>query len=316
MNEFGKLKRVPLRELWKHEPTNFTPWLAENIGALGTALGLELELLDREATVGDFSLDLLARDLGTKRNVIIENQLTQTDHDHLGKLITYAAGFDALAIIWVAESIRDEHRQALEWLNQRTDENTNFFGVIIEVFVIDDSKPAYNFNAVVIPSEWQKSIKPRASSVSPKGEKYRKYFQELIDDLRNNHRFTSAKVGQAQPWYSFSSGMQGIQYGANFAQGGKARVEIYIDKGEHGKNKNFFDILNKRKAEIESGFGNSLEWERLDERKASRIAVYRDGNIDASDRELEEIKKWHIDNLLKFKKIFTPEIKRVLENGG
>jgi len=105
MSEFGKLKRVPLRDLWKHEGTDFTPWLAANIGALGAALGLELELLEREAAVGDFSLDLLARDLGSSRKVIIENQLTQTDHDHLGKLITYAAGFGASVVVWVAESI-------------------------------------------------------------------------------------------------------------------------------------------------------------------------------------------------------------------
>ncbi|MEI7866727.1 MAG: DUF4268 domain-containing protein [Candidatus Methylumidiphilus sp.] len=315
MSEFGKLKRVPLRELWKHEGTDFTPWLAANIGALGAALGLELELLEREAAVGDFSLDLLARDLGSSRKVIIENQLTQTDHDHLGKLITYAAGFGASVVVWVAESIRDEHRQTLEWLNQRTDEDTHFFGVVVEVLVIDDSKPAYNFNPVVIPSEWQKSIKPRASSISSKGEKYRVYFQRLIDDLRNIHRFTNAKAGQPQNWYSFSSGITGFVYSAVFVGKGKARVEIYIDKGDQEKNKIFFDTLNKRKLEIESSFGNSLEWERLDEKQASRIAVYREGSIESSDSELEEIRQWHVNNLLKFKKIFSLEIKRIIENG-
>jgi len=315
MSEFGKLKRVPLRDLWKHEGTDFTPWLAANIGALGAALGLELELLEREAAVGDFSLDLLARDLGSSRKVIIENQLTQTDHDHLGKLITYAAGFGASVVVWVAESIRDEHRQTLEWLNQRTDEDTHFFGVVVEVLVIDDSKPAYNFNPVVIPSEWQKSIKPRASSISSKGEKYRVYFQRLIDDLRNIHRFTNAKAGQPQNWYSFSSGITGFVYSAVFVGKGKARVEIYIDKGDQEKNKIFFDTLNKRKLEIESSFGNSLEWERLDEKQASRIAVYREGSIESSDSELEEIRQWHVNNLLKFKKIFSLEIKRIIENG-
>ena len=315
MSEFGQLKRVPLRELWKHEGTSFTPWLAANIGALGAALGLELELLEREAAVGDFSLDLLARDLGSSRKVIIENQLTQTDHDHLGKLITYAAGFGASVVVWVAESIRDEHRQALEWLNQRTDEETHFFGVVVEVLVIDDSKPAYNFNPVVIPSEWQKSIKPPSRILSSKGEKYRDYFQKLIDELRTIYKFTNAKVGQPQSWYSFSSGMQGIVFGSSFAQGGKVRVEIYIDKGEHEKNKNFFDMLYKRKAEIENSYGTFLEWERLDERRASRIAIYREGNIDVPECELEEIRQWQINNLIKFKKVFAPEIKQILENG-
>ncbi|RJP96254.1 MAG: DUF4268 domain-containing protein [Desulfobacteraceae bacterium] len=314
MSKFGELKILPLRELWPNEASDFTSWLASNIEALGKALGLELELIEREASVGDFSLDLLAKDLGSSRTAIIENQLTQTDHDHLGKLLTYAAGFSASIVIWVSESIRDEHRQALEWLNQRTDTETQFFGVITEVLQIDDSRPAYNFKPVVFPNEWQKSKKPKTSStISSKGEKYRSYFQSLIDELRENYRFTGAKAGQPQSWYSFSTGIKGVLYGANFAMGGKARTEIYIDQGDYDQNKNLFDALQKQQIEIENEYGSSFEWGRLDDKRSCRIALYCNGTIEASDSELEQLRKWHIENLLKLKNIFMPFIQRIMK---
>jgi hypothetical protein len=308
---FGKIKKLNPRNIWPKEAENFTPWLAKNISALGEALGMELELKGTEAAVGDFSLDLLAEDLGSGHTVVIENQLTQTDHDHLGKLLTYASGFGASTVIWIAEAVRDEHRQALEWLNQRTDEDTQFFGVVIEVLKIDDSKPAYSFKPVVSPSEWQKSKKRQVrGSVTVKGEAYRKYFQVLIDELREKHKFTNAKVGQPQNWYAFSSGVSGIILGAVFAQGGKARTEVYIDVGDGEKNKALFDWLFNQREEIHSKLGKEVEWVRLDDKRASRIAVYRDGYIESSEEELVEIKEWHVENLINFKKIFSPLIKK------
>lgn len=313
--EFGKLTRINPRDVWFKEATDFTPWLADNIGALGEALGMELELSQQEASVGEFSLDLLAKDLGTGHTVIIENQLTQTDHDHLGKLLTYASGFNASVIVWVAEVIRDEHRQALEWLNQRTDEDTLFFGVVIEIIKIDNSKPAYIFRPVVSPSEWQKSRKRQAkSTTTAKGEQYRQYFQELIDELRVKHKYTNAKIGQPQNWYAFSSGITGVTFNAVFGQGGKVRTELYIDFGDAEKNKMLFDRLSEQKEDIHHSFGGDLEWEPMDEKRACRITAYRDGSIDATKEELAQIKDWHIETLVKMKKTLTPFIKRNLKH--
>lgn len=297
------MTKVSLREIWPHEASDFTPWLAENIEELGKSLGMDLELIEEEASVGDFSLDILAKDLGSSKSVIIENQLTQTDHDHLGKLLTYAAGFDASIVIWVSESIREEHRQAMDWLNQRTDNETSFFGVVVEVIKIDNSKPACNFKLVASPNQWQKNKKRQAqrASISTKGEKYQKYFQSLIDTLRDTHRFTSAKAGQPQNWYSFSSGVSGLTYGANFSQGGKARAELYIDLGDQEKNKYVFDQLHNQKEQIETELGEEVSWERLDNKRASRLALYTDGSIDDSDSDLERVKNWHIEKLLKIK---------------
>lgn len=310
---FGELKKVPIREIWAHEAQDFTPWLAKNIDILGTALGLELELIQEEASVGNFSLDILAKDLGSAENVIIENQFSQTDHDHLGKLLTYAAGFDASYVIWVAETIREEHRQALEWLNNRTDNDTQFFAVVVEVIQIDDSKPAYNLKPVVFPNEWHKSkskIKP-SQQLSTKSEKYKSYFQDLINELRDTHRFTSAKAGQPQNWYAFASGISGINYGANFCQGNKVRTELYIDYGSAEDNEACLDYLLESKQQIEEEFGTQLSWEPIDGKRAARVAIYCDGSID-SESNLLEIKDWHISNLLKFKAAFTDRLRKHL----
>lgn len=314
MLKFSELKRVPLREKWKHEASEFTPWMAEHIQKLGDALEMDLEVIDTEASVGDFSLDLLAQDLGSSKIVVIENQLTRTDHDHLGKLLTYASGFDASTVIWIAEEVRDEHRQTLEWLNQKTDAETQFFAVVPEVLQIDDSNPALEFKLVVSPNEWQKSQKQKTSTnPSSRGEKYKSYFQVLIDELRKNHEFTGAKTSIAQNWYNFSSGFGGIGYGAWFAKGDKVLTYVIIRQKDDENRIKIFNMLENQKRDIESKFGSTLEWTRDAERSASRIAIYRDGGIELSDSELEEIREWHIKNLLKFKEVFTPELEQALE---
>ncbi len=302
---FGKIQKVDPRNIWKHEAHNFTPWLAENIAELGEAIGIELEATEQEADVGNFSLDLLAKDLGRNANAIIENQLAVTDHNHLGKLLTYASGYDADIIIWVSTEIREEHRQALDWLNQRTDSNTDFFGVVIEVIKIDNSPPAFQFKVIVSPNEWQKSKKKQSSTASSeKSEKYRKYFQDLIDELRNVHHFTSAKKGLPQSWYTFSSGNKKFVYGHSFAHGSRARTEIYIDTGDSDANEKFFDTLSSEKEQIEEEYQQKLEWEQLNGKRGCRIAIYRPGSIEDSSDELQEIKEWGIQNLLTMKKIF------------
>ena len=310
MNNFGKLKRIPLREIWKHEASEFTPWLGKNIERLGEALNLQLELTQREAPVGEFSLDLLATDLNTTRTVIIENQLNPTDHTHLGQLLTYAAGLDASTIIWIAEEVRAEHRQTLEWLNQKTGTDTQFFAVVVEGLQIDDSRRALDFKPVVFPNEWQKSQRQRASTnTSPKLEKYREYFQHLIDELRQSYNFTRARIAQPQNWYAFTYGVQEIYYYAWFAGDGKVGAALRI-KHEIG---NLFGALEDQSDRIHANFGGELEWDLAETTKRSTISVYRDGSIESSDSELEEIREWHIENLLKLKEVFTPDIKLALE---
>ncbi len=316
MAEFGVLKRVDPRQAWPHEAADFTPWLSLHLRELSEALEIEIELQSREAAVGNFSLDLLAHDVGRDKTVVIENQLEPTDHDHLGKLITYAAGLDAAVVIWIATEIREEHRQAIDWLNQHTETGIEFFAVLLELLQIDDSKLAFNFRPVAFPNSWRKTNLPSESGSTERGEKYRKFFQGLIDELRERHRFTNAKAGQPQNWYSFASGTSGVTYGVNFAMGDRLRAEVYIDSGDIVVNKNAFDHLFSEKEAIESEFGESLNWERLDNRRACRVAAYRPGSIDADSAQLEELRGWSIDHLLRLKRVFGPRLKRVFSNSA
>ena len=306
--ELGRIKKVDLRMAWTKEDEDFTPWLAEHgLDELGEALGLELELQSREEPVGGFSLDMLCSESGTNRTVIIENQLEQTDHVHLGQLLTYAGGCDANVIIWIAKDFRDEHRQALDLLNQRTGEDTEFFGVVIELWKIGDSHPAPHFRMVVTPNEWKKTIKTRESERS---RRYHEFFQELIDSLREKG-FTKARKAQPFNFYHFSAGhAQRVQYGVRLS-GREAKVEVYIDSKDKDWNKRLFDKLMERRDPIESELSESLEWERQEHWRYSRISVSHQGGIDDDPENLKKTREWMIEKLLDFKRVFGPILKEL-----
>jgi len=183
----GKINKVDLREIWPNEASDFTPWLADNLEMLGAELGMHLELVEHDAAVGECRLDILAKDTATGQAVVIENQYGETDHDHFGKLLTYAAGYNGSVIIWIAESICEEHRQALDWLNQNTDSCIDIFGVVIEVLRINESKEAPQFKFVVTPQGWQKD---------PEIRKNQYYFRRIIDELNKKPIFANLKQAQ------------------------------------------------------------------------------------------------------------------------
>ena len=303
--QLGKLSRVDPRTVWKHEAHDFTPWLAQHIEELGEVLGLDLEVLEQEAGVGDFSADIIAKDLGRDRLVVIENQLDATDHCHLGQLITYAAGREAGLVVWVARDFRAEHRQALDWMNRGSSNGTEYFGVVVELLQVDNSHPALNLKIVVAPNEWRMSSRKTArESVSDKGASYQNFFQALIDELREKHHFTNARASQPQNWYQFTAGVNGFSYSASFANKGRIRTEVYIDMRDADANERALEWLKESQAEIEKEFGEPLSWEDLQEKRACRIACYRTGTIEDSDEEREKYRAWVIDRLLRFKRVF------------
>jgi len=270
---------------------------------------MDLELESTEAAVGEFSADIVARDLSTNKRVVIENQYGGTDHKHLGQIITYASVLGAGAVVWIAENIRPEHKSAMDFLNQNLKESLSLYAVQASAIRIDESKPAFILTVVSMPSE-ASLVADIATAPSETRERYRTYFQNLIDELREVHKFTNARTGQPQNWYTFASDNSRIyKYSASFAQGGRVRVEVYIDSGEKEKNEQIFDCIFHHKDEIEGALEVELEWERLDNRRACRIAVYREGDIDSDSETLVEIKNWTIQNLLNFRRIFPAIIK-------
>ncbi len=310
--ELGSIENVSPRDVWPNEASNFTPWLAEHIDSLGEALGLDIEVTQTEAAVGAFSLDLLGKETGSDRVVIVENQLDRTDHGHLGQLLAYAAGLDAKIVVWISPDVRDEHRETVHWLNEQTTDAVAFFAVELEVWRIGNSLPAPRFNVVARPSEFQREVVKRtATAPSAQQVAYQEFFGGLVERLHIAHPgFTRARAGavSTQSGKNFYSGMSGLSVGAWFSGNGEFWVETWVDAGTKTQNKLAFDQLYEEREQIEAEIGGSLTWERKDDRKGSRVSWRRSGSVELPDEELDELKQWAVDLLPKFRAAFAPRI--------
>jgi len=292
----GKLNKMDLRDVWKHEASDFTNWLAmpENFQLLSEEIGLDMQVLKTEANVGNFSADILAEETNTGKKIIIENQLETTNHDHLGKLITYASGLEAHYIIWIFKEIRDEHRRAIDWLNEVTDEDLNIFAIKMELWKIGDSQPAPKFNVICSPNDWAKAFKRNSNSQNLTDNnliqlEFWKGFSDYISQQK-----TAFKPRKARPqhWYDLSIGSS--QYHLSLSASVRnnfLRVEFLIPN-----NKGLFKKLFLRQMEIEKLFGDSLNWWEMPDKKASSIA-FRKENIDIKKKEnIEEAYKWLLEH--------------------
>ncbi len=317
----AKIERVDLREAWPNEARDFTPWLAANITELGEALGMDLELQEIEASVGGYSLDVLATDPNQNRPVIIENQLEATNHDHLGKLLTYAAGYDANVVVWLTREFRDEHRQALDWLNQRTGEDTQFFGVVVELWRIGNSPYAPHFKTVATPNEWGKKTAAKSRATGEAREtairitQYREFFCSLIDNLPQNHGFASLPSVGKKNSLDFPSGQSGIKYTAIFRPNQEVEVVVHFAPSHRAQNMELLKKLKERKDEIELAMEHSLNWHGIEgyASETNPIAISRHGSIEDDSETLEDIRDWIVDNLLKFKRVFGPRLAELVE---
>lgn len=296
--ELGRLVQVAPREVWANEARDFTPWLLANSDHLAEALGIDLELRAAEHPVGGYTLDLLGHDLTNDAVLMVENQLESTDHGHLGQLLTYAAGTGAATIVWIATAFRDEHRQALDWLNEHTAEEVHFFGVQLTVVRIGDSAPAPNLEVVAKPNDWQKVVRnaARSGSVSPRGEQYKAFWALFLERMARDHpSWGRRSTPQAGNWMAFVGPFPGTQITPSFAAGRRLRHELYIDGGDAAGNQRLFDLLLQRRTAIEGAYGRSLEFDSLDGRRACRVADYLDDADVQTQERWPEYLDWFFD---------------------
>jgi len=302
----GKIQRVPLREVWKHEAMDFTKWLEENIDVLNDALELNLSNPEREQSAGDFSVDLVAED-EAGNPVVIENQLEKSDHAHLGKLVTYLTAIGAKSAIWIVAEPRPEHIGAITWLNESS--SAAFYLMKVEGVKIGESAPAPLLTLIVGPSEEGRDV----------GETKKK----IAGRYMNRHRFWTALLERAKEKTSLHVSISPGQYSWVGTGAGKSglgliyvirkhegNVELYIDRGKDSEeeNKQIFDTFMKSKSEIEKAFGGPLEWQRLDGKRACRIRkkVLRGGYLD--EEKWPEIQDEMIESMIKLEKALRPSI--------
>lgn len=303
-----QLKEITdLRSIWKNEATDFTPWLAEdeNISILGDAVGLDITVDEQESAVGDFSVDIFAKETGTDRKIIIENQLEDTNHDHLGKLITYASGKSADIIIWVVKHAREEHRSAIEWLNNHTDEKIGFFLCEIKLYKIGNSEPAVKFEVIEKPNDWAKEIRNK-DSLNPTEQARQEYWSAFNEYAFQNNEFAKT-FGRRKPstdhWMDLSIGSSACHIAIlQVRKDSKIALEFYI-----GDDKELFHHLFEKKDMIEKETGLTFDWRELPEKKASRILTFKHADFD-NKSEWESQFDWIIENSIKMQKAFKKYI--------
>jgi len=314
----GRLQKVDLRTAWTSESSGFTPWLAqeENLKLLGEAIGIELELESQEKEVGPFRADILCKDTANDNWVLIENQLERTDHIHLGQLITYAAGLNAVTIVWIAERFTEEHRAAMDWLNERTDEKINLFGLEIELWRIGDSPIAPKFNIISQPNDWSRTVQQAAAAavgVSEHKQLQLRFWTAFKKYMEDKGSFVRCQKPLPQHWTNHAIGRSGVHLNSIVStwnsetnvKGSEIRAQLYID-GPDAKQE--FAALEKQKVTIEKSLGFPLAWHNPANKVMCRLSTRKDADFLNEALWLQQF-EWLRERLETMHKVFAPIMK-------
>lgn len=307
--EIGKIEKVPLRDIWKHEAQEFTKWLQDNIEVLGDVLDIHLSNVEREQSTGTFNVDLKAED-DDGNLVIIENQLEKSNHDHLGKIITYLTAVGASKAIWIVSEPRPEHIIAISWLNEST--LAEFYLLKIEGIKIGNSSPAPLLTLIVGPSQEAKESGKAKKEISERHSIRHNFWSKLLEKAKSKTRLHETISPSQDSWISTGAGKRGLGYNYSITEH-EGEVELYIDRGKEseGENKKIFDEFYLHKDDIEKNFGDKLSWERLDNIRACRIAKsitvggYRD------PEKLDSTMDNMIDAMIRLEKALSPIISKI-----
>ena len=310
----SRLTAVSLRDVWPSECNSFTPWLAkeENLELLGEAIGIDLELEAQEKEVGLFRADILCKDTLNGNWVLIENQIERTDHGHLGQLLTYAAGLQAVTIVWIAREFTEEHRATLDWLNEITDERFNFFGLEIELWRIADSPVAPKFNIVCKPNDWSKTVHEGARNLASEEITDTKrlqleYWTAFRKDMEDNHSFIRSQKPLAQHWANHAIGRANFNLVATVNTRENCIGTSVVLMGAEAKPR--FKVLLQEKLAFQSQLEELLEWEELPGRKESRVTL-KMHDADPTDRsDWPRQHEWLRKSLECLHRTFSPRIK-------
>lgn len=311
MQHFGQFKQVLIREAWKHEQYDFTPWLAQedNIAQLAEAIGTELEVEDTEVAVGPYSADILAKSLMDNRYVVIENQFGKTNHDHLGKLITYASFLDAGIVVWLAEHFTEEHMRALDWLNDHTSDDLGFYGVILELWQIDDSKPAVRFDVISRPNVIVRQARQAKENADlTETEQIRlEFWTAFRDRLLESKILASTQTPSKRHWFDVPLGRSNVFLSLVIdVKEGDLGIRVLIRAAIVDE---VIDGILEQKDHIEKEIGYSLDWDARPESSYRTIALHRE--VDFYNRATwPEATGWLVQRVDDFRKAFSPLVKR------
>lgn len=306
--DLGSLKKVKdLRSIWANEATDFTKWLAEeeNIKILSEEIGINIVVDQTEAQNGRYFSDILAHEEESERTIIIENQLESTNHDHLGKVIVYSSGLDAEIQIWLVKEAKDEHKQAVDWLNEHSDEHINIFLVEIELWQIDDSKVAPKFQIVSQPNNWTKVMRRENKQFTKASELHFNFWAGLKTYCDSNHSEINIHKPSGNHWSNVTIGKAGIYLSLTYNTNRK-EVACALHVAD---NKEFFNKLENKKEEIESIISQNVEWINDEETKYSEIKLTSNINVSDSGDNWEEAYKWLAEKIILFRKTFKKYLK-------